>query len=237
MAALIGRSAGAVARKRRQLGIRRGRATGPSRPWGAGERAAVRRPLTVRELAARLCRSESAVPHQRWELGIPGVRGPPANAWTKTEAALLRSGLTAREVAKQIGRTVKAVQSRRENLRIRKAGRHFWTPLGTMPDPTLAGQLGVTVVAVKTRRKVHGVPAYVDPRSQFTAAQLALLDQLPDEELAARWGVTRYAVWKKRLDLGILRGGHHDWTAKEWRCSAAIPTRRSPGGLASRRAA
>jgi hypothetical protein len=95
-----------------------------ARRWTAGEDAQLARlyraGAPVREIAARLGRSEDAVNARRRQLAIPARRAQ--TAWSDREDAMLaaatRAGLPARVVAERIARPVGQIRWRRRALRL-----------------------------------------------------------------------------------------------------------------------
>lgn len=84
--------------------------------------------------------------------------------------------------------------------------------LGQMPDAKLGRRLGVTAAAVRSARLSRGIPAYERRRTARTGSHPGtwpkvdpLLGQMPDAEVARRFGIPVGMVRSRRAKLGIPR--------------------------------
>jgi predicted transcriptional regulator len=85
--------------------------------------------------------------------------------------------------------------------------------LGSMPDPKVASQLGLTASAVRQKRTRLGIPQFAGPRAnckgrirpnfKWTAEAIALLGTMSDPKVGARLGLGSSSVKWKRDALGI----------------------------------
>ena len=141
----------------------------------------------------------SAVALRRSRLKIPHPN-PSARRWSAEERALL-GRMPDKGIAYELGLEVKQVRAQRERLRIPVFDRqlHQWTRaedarLGKERDEVLAKAFGITVTAIKHRRTRLGIflskKLRRPKRTQrpWTPAELALLGQVNDREIAWRTG-------------------------------------------------
>jgi len=85
---------------------------------------------------------------------------------------------------------------------------HLWTPkedalVGTVTDPALAKQLGITISAVAHRRRRLGLGVRYAHRRPWTPEEDALLGTASDTEIAARLDRHIATVCIRRQKLGI----------------------------------
>lgn len=175
------------------------------------------------ELAARLGFSTVSVYRERRRRQIPAHRAKrDVVVWTDEMVALLGTDSDSR-VAASLGIGHGSVARKRQLLGIaahvprRGVPEAFeWTPerialLGTMPDKTLARELGLSPPTIVFRRKLYGIAPYVaqTARIEWTAEMLAELGTMPDATFAARYGISLSAVKQRRREAG--RAASRPW--------------------------
>lgn len=113
-----------------------------------------------------------------------------------------------------------------------------WTPekialVGTASDSRIARMLGVARDVVRRQRLTLGIPPFhpahlnlSNPAYPWTPADLALLGQQPDPQVAERLGVSQNAVQQKRQAMGIppFHPPHRwQWTAEMLELLGKVP--------------
>jgi len=113
-----------------------------------------------------------------------------------------------------------------------------WTPerialIGTASDSRLARTLGVSSDVVRRKRLMLGIPPFhpahlnlSNPAYPWTPADLALLGQQPDPQMAERLGIHRNVVQQKRQEMGIppFHQPHRlQWTAEMLELLGKVP--------------
>jgi hypothetical protein len=170
----FGISPGAIARRRRLLGIVSHRYTKRSKPieWTA-DAVQLLGTMTDIDLAKQLGSTPYWVRKKRYELGIEPYQMPEEAAlrerrsnivWTDEEIALL----------------------------------------GTKSDPEIAKLLGVHPASVTLKRKKMGIaPSIEMDACEWTTQMLGLLGEVSDNFIGREYGISPITVKVKRLELGI----------------------------------
>lgn len=163
--------------------------------------------------------SRKSVMRKRKELGIPSyaVGTQYWHPWTEEEVKRLGQ-TTDRELAEQLGIQPMCVTAKRRHLGIESFTKasgakieYRWEQkevarLGTIPDKTLAQELGLGVGIVRKKRLQVGIAANHGAKrspDKWTPEILARLGKEPLQQIATEIGVTREAVRQKCLKLGI----------------------------------
>jgi hypothetical protein len=88
--------------------------------------------------------------------------------------------------------------------------------LGTMSDRKLARQLNRTVDSVAARRRARRIPIFHSKIHKWTPDDDKLLTERPDAQVAMLLGLSRLAVQRRRLRLGIFRAGRDYVRLRPW---------------------
>lgn len=219
LAAILGRSAGAIRSRRRALKI--DLRDSQFKLWTRAQERLLGTKSDA-EIAAMLGRAERGVQLHRQSLGIPCHQTSAARRpWTAKEDRLL-GRLPDREVARRIGRSLATVQHRRHIKGIANPAplRLAWTPeqdelLRTASEEEAAQLLGRSLHAIAHRRHFKGIPNPARERKFWKPEEMRLLGTRPDADIADLLGCTVRSVTTKRVSLGIRapdRQAEDAWT-------------------------
>ena len=86
-----------------------------------------------------------------------------------------------------------------------------------MPDRRLARRLNRSLHSVATRRRARHIPIFNPKQHRWTPADNKLLSERPDAQVAMFLGISRLAVKRHRLRIGILRPGREYVRLRPWR--------------------
>ena len=89
-----------------------------------------------------------------------------------------------------------------------------------MPDRRLARRLNRSLHSVATRRRARHIPIFNPKQHRWTPADNKLLSERPDAQVAMLLGISRLAVKRRRLRLGILRPGREYVRLRPWQPAA-----------------
>lgn len=179
----LGRPVGPIRWRRRALGL----AATASRPYAAGEDAAVRATLatggSLEELAGRLARSPDGLRLRAAKLGLysPLRR----RRWSVSEDAVVRdgydSGLNCREIARELpGRTPAAVAARAQKLGLATHARRW-----SATDDERLRRLAPSVAAAELSRLLGRTPDALRQRAR--KLPVVLLENGAPERGGERW--------------------------------------------------
>jgi DNA-binding CsgD family transcriptional regulator len=151
------------------------------------------------------------VVNERRRRGIPpSAPRRPRIEWTRPMLSLLGTG-TDKDVAAELGLDVGSVSRKRKGLGIEPYGRPSvetglgWSKredalLGTAPDHVIARRIHKRRSAVAYRRMVLEVPPFLPapPAVKWTKKMRDRLGELPDSEIARRFGISVKGVRQER---------------------------------------
>lgn len=168
-------------------------------------------------IAQRLGINASAVLARRRKLDIAAYTSPvdadKEKVWTQD--VISRLGIQSdASIARELDLFQATVSNKRNALGIAPLAAKPWitealiSMLGTAPDDAIAKEFNVSATSVRRLRRTREIPSFTEKKaleveSVWEASSLALLGKMSDVRIAESLGITIFAVFKKRNDLGI----------------------------------